>query len=150
MIARGAPPGANGRHGRNRDRVRPVWRAMSNPLRAFSTAVTLMLMLLAGACGATTSPPATPSPVPSPSASPSPSPQPSPSPDPSPSPEPSGEPIVVDTDAEAAALALRSDERFAGIGLLLADVIGQSAWYEVMPTSDGYEVTVVIGWGDRS
>jgi hypothetical protein len=55
---------------------------------------------------------------------------------------------MVDTDAEAAARVLASDPRFAGIGPLRGDIVGQSAWYEVVPDRDGYLVAITVGWGD--
>jgi hypothetical protein len=74
------------------------------------------------------------------------------------SPSPSGDPSATASQApssgtvssgeEAVALVLASDERFAGIGPLNPDVIGQSAWYTVDPVSDGWTVVVTIGWGD--
>jgi hypothetical protein len=81
-----------------------------------------------------------------PSGSPSPGVTVTPAPSPSPSPSPSAD--GVDDEATAAARVLASDPRFAGIGPLSPDVIGQSAWYEVASDGDGYTVTVHIGWGD--
>jgi hypothetical protein len=52
------------------------------------------------------------------------------------------------TAADAARLVLAVDQRFAGIGPRDADLIGQSAWYEVTDASDGWRVQVYIGWGD--
>lgn len=52
------------------------------------------------------------------------------------------------TRDEAAALVLASDPRFAGIGPLDPDLIGQSAWYEVSPGTVGWRVTITKGWGD--
>jgi len=48
----------------------------------------------------------------------------------------------------AARLVLAVDQRFAGIGPRDPDLIGQSAWYEVTDTADGWRVQVYIGWGD--
>lgn len=45
-------------------------------------------------------------------------------------------------------MVLAVDHRFAGIGPRDADLIGQSAWYEVTDASDGWRVQVYIGWGD--
>lgn len=50
--------------------------------------------------------------------------------------------------AQAAALVLASDERFAGIGPQRFDMIGQCCWYEVAEDGDGWLVTVEIGSGD--
>ena len=53
------------------------------------------------------------------------------------------------TDADdAARLALAQQARFAGIGPLEENMIGQAAWYEVTETSGGWEVVIRIGWGD--
>ncbi len=52
------------------------------------------------------------------------------------------------TADDAARLVLAVDQRFAGIGPRDADLIGQSAWYEVTDASDGWRVQVYIGWGD--
>ena len=52
------------------------------------------------------------------------------------------------TQAEAVAQVLAQDPRFAGIGPLDPDLIGQSAWYEVSPATVGWRVTVTMGWGD--
>src|SRR5688500_13912350 len=52
------------------------------------------------------------------------------------------------TEARAVQLVLRQDARFAGIGPVAPDLIGQSAWYEVAATEDGWQVQVRIGWGD--
>jgi hypothetical protein len=50
--------------------------------------------------------------------------------------------------AAAARLALAQQERFAGIGPLDSNLIGQAAWYEVADAADGWQVVVRIGWGD--
>jgi hypothetical protein len=52
------------------------------------------------------------------------------------------------TRDEAATLVLASDPRFAGIGPIDPDLIGQSAWYEVSPGTVGWRVTITKGWGD--
>lgn len=52
------------------------------------------------------------------------------------------------TAAEAAQLALAQQPRFAGIGPLDPDLIGQAAWYEVAEVDGGWEVLIRIGWGD--
>lgn len=52
------------------------------------------------------------------------------------------------TAAEAAQLALAQQARFAGIGPLDPNLIGQAAWYEVSAVDDGWEVVIRIGWGD--
>jgi len=58
-----------------------------------------------------------------------------------------GAPRVADADA-AARLALAQQARFAGIGPLDPNLIGQAAWYEVTATDDGWQVVIRIGWGD--
>ena len=57
----------------------------------------------------------------------------------------SGTPL---TEAQAVQLVLRQDARFAGIRPADPDLIGQSAWYEVAATENGWQVQVRIGWGD--
>ena len=52
------------------------------------------------------------------------------------------------TEQDAIRLVLAQDERFAGIGPLNPDLIGQAAWYEVAATEQGWQVRVRIGWGD--
>lgn len=52
------------------------------------------------------------------------------------------------TAAEAVSLALAQQSRFAGIGPLDENMIGQAAWYEVEPSGDGWQVLIRIGWGD--
>ena len=56
----------------------------------------------------------------------------------------------VTTPEEAWAAVAATDPRYAAIGPLDPDLIGQSAWYEVMPASGvgAYIVTVTVGWGD--
>ncbi len=61
------------------------------------------------------------------------------------SPGGSGKPTMA---AEAARLALSQQARFAGIGPLDPSLIGQAAWYKVVPSGDGWEVLIRIGWGD--
>jgi hypothetical protein len=60
-------------------------------------------------------------------------------------PRPSSGPMDA---ADAARLALAQQPRFAGIGPLDPDMIGQAAWYEVADTADGWQVVIRIGWGD--
>lgn len=55
-------------------------------------------------------------------------------------------PVVSPADATARVIA--SDHRFAGVGPLQPDLIGQSSWYEAFETGDGFLVTITIGWGD--
>ena len=59
---------------------------------------------------------------------------------------PGGSPPI---DAAAAArLALAQQDRFAGIGPLDENLIGQAAWYQVADDGDGWQVLIRIGWGD--
>jgi hypothetical protein len=91
----------------------------------FALAVVLISLVVAG-CGTSAS---------APSASPS----------APPSATPRGVPL---TQAEAVARVLAQDPRFSGIGPPDANLIGQSAWYEVTAAVVGWRVTVTIGWGD--
>jgi hypothetical protein len=52
------------------------------------------------------------------------------------------------TREESVARALAQDPRFADIGPLDPNLIGQSAWYEVSPATVGWRVTITKGWGD--
>jgi hypothetical protein len=63
----------------------------------------------------------------------------------SPPPVPAGSPI---SQQDAVDRVLAVDPRFAGIGPLNPDLIGQSAWYEVSPGTVGWRVTITKGWGD--
>jgi hypothetical protein len=60
---------------------------------------------------------------------------------------PPGSPGPDSADA-AARLVVASDARFAGIGPLDPELIGQAAWYEAVADDDGWRVTIRIGWGD--
>jgi hypothetical protein len=60
---------------------------------------------------------------------------------------PGSTPPVTD-GAGAARLALAQDGRFAGIGPYDDQAIGQAAWYKVAEATDGWSITVRIGWGD--
>jgi hypothetical protein len=64
-----------------------------------------------------------------------------------PAPTPTVSPAQL-TEQQAVDLVLASDPRFAGIGPLDPDLIGQAAWYEVSPATVGWRVTVTKGWGD--
>jgi hypothetical protein len=61
---------------------------------------------------------------------------------------PVGGPVTTPEQAWAAVAA--SDPRFANIGPLDPDLIGQAAWYEVKPASGvgAFLVNVTVGWGD--
>lgn len=70
---------------------------------------------------------------------------PTPAPTPTPSPAPS---TNVTTAAQAAALVFASDDRFARMQPLRADLIGQSAWFEANEDGTGFTVTATMGAGD--
>jgi hypothetical protein len=61
---------------------------------------------------------------------------------------PAGGPVTTPEQAWAAVVA--TEPRFANIGPLDPDLIGQSAWYDVMPASGvgAFIVSVTVGWGD--
>jgi hypothetical protein len=110
-----------------------------NDARSRHLARTLLLgavlgaAILAAGCGAAAGPATTP-------ASPAPA---TPTP---PVPSPTSGAVLTEQEAVAKVLAL--DPRFAGIGPLSPDLIGQSAWYEVSPATVGWRVTITQGWGD--
>ncbi len=108
-------------------RSRPLARIL--PLGAVLGAA-VMVAACGAAGGPATTPPASPAP-----ASPTP-------------PMPSPTPGAVLSEEEAVAKVLALDPRFAGIGPLSPDLIGQSAWYEVSPATVGWRVTITKGWGD--
>jgi len=102
-----------------------------------------LIALIALACGGAGASPVAPSGTPTTApATPSP---PQPSDVPAPTAPPAGE---VSTAAQAVAIVLASEPRFAGIGPLRSDMVGQSAWYEAFATGDGFNVAVTIGSGD--
>ena len=61
---------------------------------------------------------------------------------------PIGGPVRTESDAVARVIA--SEPRFSGITARDPGLIGQAAWYEVMPASGvgAFLVTMRIGWGD--
>jgi hypothetical protein len=66
-----------------------------------------------------------------------------------PSPDPSfGGPVA--TEADAVARVVAHEPRFAGVRARDPALIGQAAWYEVVPASGvgAFVVTMRIGWGD--
>jgi hypothetical protein len=77
---------------------------------------------------------------------------PSPTPAPTPTaPAPSPTPVAADvaSAADAAALVIATDPRFAGAVSLTSDLIGASKWWEAEALADGaYRITLTIGWGD--
>lgn len=122
-------------------------RARTSVPSLIGAAASIALAVVLGACtgaGSRSSPLASPSALPAPTSAPS-VPSPSPSGPASPSPTAIGH---VDSTAEAVALVLASDPRFAGIGPRRPDLIGQSSWYETGETQEGFAVSVRIGWGD--
>ena len=50
--------------------------------------------------------------------------------------------------ADAVAIVLAQDPRFAGIGARDPGLVGQGSWYEVTPNAAGWRVAVQVGWGD--
>lgn len=99
------------------------------------------------ACG-TDAPPSTPTQTPTMEMTPPPAtPEPTPTPEPSPTPEPT--PEGSSSEAEAAALVLASDERFAGIGPRdLQASPGGGSHYTVAEEDHGWTVSIELGWGD--
>jgi hypothetical protein len=95
--------------------------------------VALLVGLAAAGCGGTAAPASAPPASASPASTPS------------PSATPGGASL---TEAQAVALVLAQDPRFARIGPTDPNLIGQSAWYEVSPAAAGWRVTVTKGWGD--
>jgi hypothetical protein len=61
---------------------------------------------------------------------------------------PPGSTAGVTDSAAAARLALAQDRRFEGIGAYDEGAIGQAAWYKVAEATEGWTVTIRIGWGD--
>ena len=61
-------------------------------------------------------------------------------------------PVVgpVTTPGQAWAAVVATEPRFANIGPMDPELIGQSAWYEVTPASGvgAFIVSVTVGWGD--
>jgi hypothetical protein len=75
------------------------------------------------------------------------SPSPTGSPTERPTPTPIARPVV--TPADAAALVIASDPRFAGTIELTPDIIGASRWWTAEPLpAGGYRVVLTVGWGD--
>lgn len=72
-----------------------------------------------------------------------------PSPEPSAVP-PSGLQLPVTTPEAAMAAIVAVEPRFAGIGPLNPDLVGQAAWYDAKHASGvgAFVVTIQVGWGD--
>jgi len=99
------------------------------PLFPFVALMVVLVAACSGAAGPASTPPSTTAPASAPPATA----------------PPSGAPL---TQADAVAFVLDRDPRFAGIGPLDPNLIGQSAWYEVSPAVEGWRITVTKGWGD--
>jgi hypothetical protein len=118
-----------------------------------SLSMAIMTVLLAAACSAP-APAASPSAAPTDVPTPTPTEVPTAAPSDAPTPTPTEAAAVVDSAEAAAQLVLASDPRFAGIGPLDPELIGQSAWYEVAPTTCDpiadcvWMVKITVGWGD--
>jgi len=57
--------------------------------------------------------------------------------------------VPVASGADAAAIVIASDPRFAGAIELTPDIIGASKWWQAEPLAGGgYRVELTIGWGD--
>jgi len=57
--------------------------------------------------------------------------------------------VPVGSAADAAAIVIASDPRFAGAIELTPDIIGASKWWTAEPLAGGgYRVELTIGWGD--
>jgi hypothetical protein len=75
----------------------------------------------------------------------------SPSSDPSSSAAPSnGLQLPITTPEAAMAAIVAVEPRFAGIGPVNPDLVGQAAWYDAKPASGvgAFVVTIQVGWGD--
>lgn len=115
---------------------------------ASATVLVLLAASALAACSAGAASPGSTAPPSSPSTAPSASGEPA-SAGPIASASPAGSVGPVETAAQAAALVLASDPRFAKIGPKDPDLIGQSSWYTVdAGPGDAWTVQVRIGWGD--
>ena len=101
-------------------------RKRSPLARVFATA---FLSASLAACAAGTAPTSTPAPTPQPT--------------------PTPVTVPVSTAADAAAIVIASDPRFAGTMEQKPDVIGASRWWTAEPLpGGGYRIELTIGWGD--
>lgn len=55
---------------------------------------------------------------------------------------------TVDSPEAAFARVVAQNPRFAGIGRLNTEMIGQCCWYEAEAAPGGFQVRVQVGWGD--
>jgi hypothetical protein len=112
--------------------------------RRFSTYALLVLVLLvAAACSSAAAPTQPPFVPPVASTNPSSA----PSEDLTPVPGASASALLSEGDRVAAAV-LATDPLFTNLQPYNADLIGQCCFYTVRQTSDGWTVTIEIGWGD--
>jgi hypothetical protein len=65
-----------------------------------------------------------------------------------PTPGPSSGTGAITSAAQAAALVMASDQRFASIAPANPDMIGGCCSYEASEAPPGYQVTIMLGWGD--
>ena len=104
--------------------------------RVSGVAIVAIFCLALGACGqSATRSPSPPIESPTPSVA-------------SPSPSVAPTQTTVASPEAAAALVLGSDSRFAVLMLQDPNLIGQCCFYTVSRATDGYAVTIEIGWGD--
>ncbi len=50
--------------------------------------------------------------------------------------------------ADAIRLVLSADPRFSAIEARDPGLVGQASWYQLTPTTGGWQIEVLIGWGD--
>jgi len=124
---------------RNHWRDSGVVQDMNRPTLVTAVVPLLLTALVAIGCG---SPSASPSPTPG--ASPSATPGVTPTPNPSPTQPPATQ---VTSAAQAAALVF-AREHIGRMSPLMANMVGQSTWYEAFEDGDGYTVSVTAGAGD--
>jgi hypothetical protein len=65
-----------------------------------------------------------------------------------PTPAASATPVGVSTPDAAFARVVAAHPEFSGLQPRNPDLIGQCCWYEARAVESGYQVDVVIGWGD--
>jgi hypothetical protein len=102
-------------------------RSAARVFRVLPVAIALALVVAACSTGATRAPTSEPTLRPTPT------------------------PIIapVGSAADAAAIVIASDPRFAGAIELTPDIIGASRWWKAEPlASGGYRIELTVGWGD--